>query len=107
MLGVVQWIVAGTREYPLAAGEHVIGADRGAALCLESLSVSRRHARITVTADGARVEDLGSRTGTFVNGQALLRTRRLHSGDRLTIGDVEVVYHAVSLASPEGVSAGE
>jgi hypothetical protein len=55
---------------------------------LDSLSVSREHARL-LQADGLYVEDLGSRNGTFVNGQRVQRAR-VRPGDRVRLGATEL-----------------
>jgi hypothetical protein len=55
---------------------------------LDSLSVSREHARLTRT-DGLAIEDLGSRNGTFVNGVRVQRAR-VAPGDRIRLGATEV-----------------
>lgn len=55
---------------------------------LDSLSVSREHARL-VRSNGLFVEDLGSRNGTFVNGQRVQRAR-VQAGDRIRLGAIEV-----------------
>ena len=50
-------------------------------------SISRRHARITRTEEGAfAVEDEHSRNGTFVNGERLESPHVLRTGDELKIG---------------------
>jgi two-component system, NtrC family, response regulator AtoC len=54
-------------------------------------SASRHHARI-ITADGeARVHDLDSHNGTFVNGERITSTR-LDEGDEITIGRTHAVF---------------
>ena len=49
--------------------------------------VSRRHARVSPGQEGAaRVEDLGSSNGTFVNHNQLESDARLDPGDELVVG---------------------
>lgn len=55
---------------------------------LDSLTVSREHARLERT-DGLFLEDLGSRNGTFVNGQRVQRAR-VGPGDRIRLGATEL-----------------
>ncbi len=55
---------------------------------LDSLSVSREHARLVLDG-GLFVEDLASRNGTFVNGQRVQRAR-VSPGDRIRLGTTEV-----------------
>lgn len=51
-------------------------------------TVSRRHARLSWDAGAVRVEDLGSRNGTRVNGQAI-RAAKVAVGARLMFGSIE------------------
>ncbi|HEX6177415.1 MAG TPA: winged helix-turn-helix domain-containing protein, partial [Thermoanaerobaculia bacterium] len=73
------------KEIPLREGEHLIGRGNGVSIPLFGETVSRRHARIIVTADSVSIEDT-SRHGTFVNGQRIAGSAKLHSGDELRIG---------------------
>jgi DNA-binding winged helix-turn-helix (wHTH) protein len=86
----------------LGPGEHVIGRDAHAAVCLASASVSRRHAIVRVQGGQATVEDLESKNGTYVNGARLERVRDLADGDEIRAGSVRVTVHArPSLVSTE------
>jgi class 3 adenylate cyclase len=49
--------------------------------------VSRRHARLVVEGDTLRMEDLGSRNGSRVNGEPLSGTVELHPGDTVHLGE--------------------
>jgi len=58
------------RRFQLVPGEHTVGSAADAEVHLEAPGVSRRHARLTVLADGGVViADLGSKNGTFVGGK--------------------------------------
>jgi pSer/pThr/pTyr-binding forkhead associated (FHA) protein len=48
--------------------------------------VSRRHTRVTPVDDGARVEDLESRNGTFVDGDQIYDPAHLAVGGQLLVG---------------------
>jgi DNA-binding winged helix-turn-helix (wHTH) protein len=78
------------REIMLGEGENILGREREAAAWIDVHSVSRRHARIVVSGDRATLEDLGSKNGTFLKGEAVTRPRALSDGDRLRIGTVEM-----------------
>ncbi|HAH45711.1 MAG TPA: hypothetical protein DCM07_12815, partial [Planctomycetaceae bacterium] len=56
-------------------------------VCLKSNTVSRYHARITVSAaDEYQIEDLGSGNGTFVNDVPVKEPVLLQNGDQISIG---------------------
>jgi sigma-B regulation protein RsbU (phosphoserine phosphatase) len=56
--------------------------------------LSRRHAEI-VPGDGSWVlKDCGSANGTFLNGTRVERDSPLKSGDRIKLGDTEIVFQA-------------
>jgi predicted component of type VI protein secretion system len=48
--------------------------------------VSRRHAELTITPRAVQVRDLGSRSGTLVNGRAITAPTRLRDGSQLQVG---------------------
>lgn len=74
----------------LDEGEHLIGRDPDAEIFLDSAGVSRRHARIGIAAGRARIEDLGSKNGTFVGGERLDAPRALADGDVIGVGSVKL-----------------
>ncbi|HEY4640988.1 MAG TPA: SpoIIE family protein phosphatase [Thermoanaerobaculia bacterium] len=53
--------------------------------------LSRHHAEITFTSGQWIVRDCGSVNGTLLNGAKLLEPTPIRSGDRITLGDTEVV----------------
>jgi hypothetical protein len=68
-------------------GPATVGRDPGCEIALPGeTSVSRTHARLEATPDGAVVTDLGSTNGTFVNGQRVEGSVRLSPGDRVQFG---------------------
>ena len=67
-------------------------------ICLDSPKVSRRHARFLVAGTQARVEDLGSKNGTFVRGARITMSTALTSGDRIRIGPFTLVFRVASVA---------
>jgi len=69
----------------------VIGRHPSANVALPFLSISRQHARISATPGGYFIEDLGSRNGTFVNGEPLGEEPRLLRGGDEIVLDGEVV----------------
>ena len=85
-------LVWGPREIALDPGENLIGRDRDSVVWIDDASVSRRHARIAVGADGATVEDLGSKNGTFVHGRRIVKPARLADRDAIKIGPASMIF---------------
>lgn len=82
---------AAAREVALPAeGAVTIGRDDHCDIVLSDQSVSRRHAQLTITDEAVVLEDLGSKNGCFVDHQRIQRSKQLHSGQRLRLGDVRV-----------------
>ncbi|MCA1697938.1 MAG: FHA domain-containing protein [Actinobacteria bacterium] len=87
LLEIVEGPDAG-RRIVLAGSEPVeIGrvVGLGIRLAADDL-VSLHHARVTPIADGAMVEDLDSRNGTFVNGERIHAPAPLQQGGQLLVG---------------------
>jgi len=100
----VHWLVRGRKRIPLEPGETILGRDPGAAVFLDDRSVSRRHARIVVSDEGATLEDLGSKNGTFVDRKKIEAPVSLADGDKLKIGAVPVTVRI--FAVPESTETG-
>jgi hypothetical protein len=79
------------REVALTLGTHVIGREPEAAVWIDSTHVSRRHARIVVSATGASIEDLGSKNGTLVNRARVDRVQPLSDRDEIDVGPERLV----------------
>ena len=97
----VCWIEWGTRRFPLRPGQHVVGRDPDVEIRLDASTVSRRHARLTVTADGATLEDFDSKNGTWRGGDRLTAPIRLEHGDEIRIGSQLVTFHLRAADSTE------
>ncbi len=76
----------GGRTSVLPLGQHDVGRMSDCWLTLDDELVSRYHSRLHVTSGGFEVEDLGSRNGTFVNGERIEGKVGLSDGDKLRIG---------------------
>jgi len=72
----------------VSAGRH-----QSSDIFLDDISVSRRHASFTRTAEGCVVEDLGSLNGTYVN-RKLVDSCLLQHGDEVQIGKFRLVFFA-------------
>jgi DNA-binding winged helix-turn-helix (wHTH) protein len=76
----------------IPAGESTIGRDRGCAVRIDADSVSRHHARLTVTEGEASIEDLGSKNGTWVDGERIDRPAQLADGTSFRVGSESVRF---------------
>ena len=61
-------------------------------LFFDDITVSRRHAEIKVSADSARVRDVGSLNGTYVNMHQIDEETEISPGDTLQIGKFKLVF---------------
>jgi hypothetical protein len=99
-----------SHELEVPLGQFVIGRSADCQLALDDPLVSRRHALLTVRADGVTIEDLGSRNGVSVNGVKVDGPRGLVHGDRITIGGQEMVIEGMpeegALSVPESIAFG-
>ena len=86
-------VVLRGREIALAAGAHILGREPGVAVWLDSVRVSRHHARLVVSATGASIEDLGSKNGTFVNRVRICGVQPLSDRDEVGLGPERLVVH--------------
>ena len=89
---VRHWIVWETRQIPLADGDNIVGRGQDAGVWIEAPGVSRHHARIRVGREGATIEDLDSKNGTFLRDVRISGPSALADGDQIRIGSVVVVF---------------
>lgn len=66
------------RSHLLQEGENLVGRAVGVPVMLTHPSVSRRHARIIIRHGEVWIEDLGSKNGTYVDGQPIRILRVTH-----------------------------
>jgi pSer/pThr/pTyr-binding forkhead associated (FHA) protein len=68
-------------------------------LTIPSDLVSRQHARIVVSGERAKLEDLGSKNGTLVGGRRIEQGTELADGDEIWIGPARLVFCAAGAGS--------
>jgi DNA-binding NtrC family response regulator len=70
----------------------VLGRDAECDLQLGTVSVSRQHARLDVRGDEARLVDLASRNGTYLDGERIApqEPRHVGRGDEIALGSVRL-----------------
>jgi len=91
-------VTRGRQEFVLETGENLLGRDPEARVYVDHASVSRRHARIAVGSEGATLEDLKSRNGTFVNGRKINSPTVITHGAIIGLGPITLRF--LALASP-------
>ncbi len=79
------------REFPLYDGVNVLGRDPSADVQIDDVTVSRRHASITVAGD-VTLQDLESKNGTFIDGVRLTDSTPLADGQTFVLGDVSITF---------------
>ena len=84
-------------EISLEEGENILGRDREVVIWIDDDSVSRRHARIVVSRNGATLEDLQSKNGTFLRGKRVDSPVRIADGDEIRLGSVEMTLRVIPL----------
>ena len=94
-IGSIYRLIWGRREIALEEGENLIGRDRDAVVWIDDESVSRRHARIAVRPDGATLEDLGSKNGTYLDGKKIRGSVALSHRDKMKVGPATLVLRVV------------
>lgn len=97
--------ISGSPErFELVEQETSIGRHPDCHIVVDAGAVSRFHAKVVKQDEQFTVFDLGSRNGTFLNGQLLAGGQILREGDRIRISDIELVFHGDSF--PEFASDG-
>jgi len=81
------------REHVLTGEITTIGRAVQNDIVITSKRTSREHARVRCEGWRRMLEDLGSTNGTFLNGERVLAAVALHDEDRISIGDVVLVFH--------------
>ncbi|MDQ1347540.1 MAG: hypothetical protein QG573_912, partial [Acidobacteriota bacterium] len=97
--------VPGKAPIELPAGESVIGRSRACIVQIAETTVSRQHAIFVVEPGKVRLRDLGSSNGTFVNGERVDGEIPLTDGDRVVVGEAELVLRMLAPLGPSEATA--
>ena len=97
---MVRSLRIGHRRFVLGPGINSIGREPGCTVCINDASVSRGHARITVENNQATLEDLKSKNGTSVMGDAIKTPTVLKDGDEVEFGHVKGWFIVESADDP-------
>jgi DNA-binding winged helix-turn-helix (wHTH) protein len=89
-------VTRGKQEFILQVGQNVLGRDPDVHVHIDHPSVSRRHARISAGPDGAVLDDLESRNGTFVDGRRVDAPSQLRHGATIGLGAITLTFLVLS-----------
>lgn len=90
----------------LGMGETILGRDPDCAVVIDSVDVSRQHARLFVSEDHIVVEDLASKNGTFVGGVRLSGPQLLQGTEDLMLGRTPVLLRKRGSRKSTATTAG-
>lgn len=90
-------------SFVLDTPEITIGRDPSSSVFLNDMTVSRRHAVLHINGNSARIEDLGSLNGTWVDG-AIVKSAPIVDGSTIQVGTFRMVYHTTR---PQRIQTGE
>jgi DNA-binding winged helix-turn-helix (wHTH) protein len=87
------WLISDLGRFPMIEGDTVLGRDEDSGIVLDSTTVSRHHAQISVRNGVASIADLESKNGTYVSGERVVNGRLLVEGDQIRVGSFLLTFH--------------
>jgi serine/threonine protein kinase len=85
-------------------GEYFIGRTPACELCVDSTTVSRKHAKLTVNYSNLFLEDLDSFNGTTVNSGLIKGKTQIWHGQRIQLGHVSLKLRKIVADTEHGAS---
>ena len=85
-------------------GEYFIGRTPACELCVDSTTVSRKHAKLTVNYSNLFLEDLNSFNGTTVNSGRITGKTQIWHGQRIQLGNVSLKLRKIIADTDHGAS---
>lgn len=79
-------------KFNLSKEEITLGRDPGCDIFLDDITVSRRHAKITLIENQVSVTDAESLNGTYVNQERIEGPTTLQSDDELQVGKFKLLF---------------
>lgn len=81
-------------SHPLEGSTISIGRASDCSIPIRDRYLSRKHAELIASGPSWVLKDLGSANGTYLNGSRVERDTALKPGDRIRLGDTEIVFEA-------------
>ena len=93
-------------EQVLSPGEYLIGQEDGAGIRFKAEHLAARHARLRLGFEQCTLEDLGSQSGTYLNGKPIAGATMVQASDSIRVGGARLVLGLASAepAAPPPVS---
>jgi len=98
------WTASGRTLLPLGSHRCTVGSSADSDLVVDDPSVSRTHLLVEQLGGTWFVEDLGSRNGTYLNGQRITGRRVVRPGDEIRLGVARVVLRGMMSESGPATS---
>jgi hypothetical protein len=93
---------SGIELVTLGASRVTVGKDASNDVVItHDATVSRLHAVFEPYGSGWALRDLGSRNGSYVNGERILSERALHPGDEIRLGNTRLVFRGEERTATE------
>jgi DNA-binding winged helix-turn-helix (wHTH) protein len=93
------WVTWGTQRATLLIGENILGRDPAANVLIDMVGVSRRHAMIAVVGEQVTLTDLGSKNGTFAEGERITTPVRLVDNTEIRLGPVPIRFRCLAVGA--------
>lgn len=95
-------------QWPLVKNRNIIGREADADIQIDERQVSRNHAEIAFSGSGYTIRDLGSKNGTFLNGQPISQEpQTIRNGDEIGIAlCAKVTFVAEGATAPVSMLRG-
>ncbi|HEX7808209.1 MAG TPA: SpoIIE family protein phosphatase, partial [Thermoanaerobaculia bacterium] len=92
---------------PLEGQSVSIGRASDCTIPIKDRYLSRKHAEIVAVPTGWMLKDLGSANGTYLNGTRVERDEILKTGDRIRLGDTEIVFETNDRSTDRFIAVGD
>ena len=89
----------------LENSELILGRSEASDIVLGDMTVSRRHAILSLKDGECFLEDIGSTAGTWLNGERISGKVRIKPSDKFNIGSFELYISAFSKDAMRGAGA--
>lgn len=92
---------------PLQGPAVSIGRASDCSIPIKDRYLSRKHAEIIANGNSWILKDLGSANGTYLNGSRVERDEQLKTGDRIRLGDTEIVFETSERSTDRFIAVAE